>query len=108
MWLVETQVVGKQLTLVRVLTTKEADQCRQYCRLALRKYDSRFIKHTRQHQRVSEEMQVSCSGGVSHYSVDGNGHDGHDDDDGDGDDDDNDSCRSLVFMGRYGGAGLGW
>ena len=53
-------------------------------------------------------MQVSCSGGVSHYSVDGNGHDGHDDDDGDGDDDDNDSCRSLIFMGRYGGAGLGW
>ena len=53
-------------------------------------------------------MQVSCSGGVSHYSVDGNGHDGHDDDDGDGGDDDNDSFRSLVFMGRYGGAGLRW
>ena len=45
----------------------------------------------------------SCSGlaEVDH-------HDNHDDDDGDGDDDDNDSCRSLVFMGRYGGVGLGW
>ena len=44
---------------------------------------------------------------------DGGGHvddsGGHvDDDDGDGGDDDNDSFRSLVFMGRYGGAGLGW
>ena len=40
-------------------------------------------------------MQVSCSGGVSHYSVDGNGHDGHDDDDGDGGDDDNAGVLSL-------------
>ena len=89
MWLVETQVVGKQLTLVRVLTTKEADQCRQYCRLALWKYDSRFIRNTRQHQRVSEEMQALYSGGVSHYSVDGDGDDGDDgDDDDDGDDGD--------------------
>ena len=60
-------------------------------------------------------MQVSCSGAVSHYSVDGDSDDGHDGDDGDGDDDDgggdddDGGCRpSLVFMGRYGGAGLRW
>ena len=53
-------------------------------------------------------MQVSCSGAVSHYSVDGDSDDGHDGDDGDGDDDDGGCRPSLVFMGRYGGAGLRW
>ena len=42
---------------------------------------------------------------------DDDGPDGHDDDDGiDGVDDDDDDIYwpSLVFMGRYGGAGLRW
>ena len=57
---------------------------------------------------IRRNVGFRWSGGVSHYSVDGDGHEGHDDDHGDGGDDDNDSCRSLVFMGRYGGAGLRW